>query len=166
MTASQFHWCSLDIRLRGVRDSEIATYAKLLVSDAGVLTVDVLCHGVANKSIVNGYLNDKRKKIHKKINDYRFRVKPKDSDWWFGGGTRMRVDFNDGTRFIDNKETGTYFVGFNHYLFLRKSCYECRYVGTDRISDITLADFWGVDQVKITQHEKSLGVSVITHLKL
>ena len=127
-----------------------------------LLTVEVLCHGVANKSIVNGYLNDKQKKIHKKMNDYRFRVKPKDSDWWSGGGTRMRVDFNDGTRFVDNKETGTYFVGFNHYLFLRKSCYECRYVGTERISDITLADFWGVDQEKITQHEKSLGVSVIT----
>ena len=74
----------------------------------------------------------------------------------------MRVDFNDGTRFVDNKETGTYFVGFNHYLFLRKSCYECRYVGTDRISDITLAYFWGVDQEKITQHEKPLGVFVIT----
>lgn len=39
--------------------------------------MDVLCHGVANKSIVNGYLNDKQKKIHKKINDYRFRVNRK-----------------------------------------------------------------------------------------
>ena len=74
----------------------------------------------------------------------------------------MRLDFNDGTRFVDSKEVGTFFVGFNKYLFLRKSCYECRYTGTDRISDITLADFWGIKKSKIIQHEMSMGVSAIS----
>lgn len=127
-----------------------------------LLTVDVLCHGISNKSIVNGYLKDKEKKYQKKLTGYRFRVKPQDSDWWLGGSTRMRLDFNDGTRFVDSKEVGTFFVGFNKYLFLRKSCYECRYTGTDRISDITLADFWGIKKSKIIQHEMSMGVSAIS----
>ena len=35
--------------------------------------------------------------------------------------------------------------GFLENLYLRPSCYECRFKGKERKSDITIADFWGVD---------------------
>ena len=60
-----------------------------------------------------------------------------------------------------NKIYDTYSVGFNSYLFLRKSCYECKYVGTNRISDITIADYWGVPKNEISEKEKKYGVSLI-----
>ena len=44
---------------------------------------------------------------------------------------------------LKDKYTDTYFVGFNSNIFLRESCYRCKYCGQERISDFTAADFWG-----------------------
>ena len=33
-----------------------------------------------------------------------------------GGGTKMRLDFEDGTKKIEEKDADTFFVGFNKYL--------------------------------------------------
>ncbi len=73
----------------------------------------------------------------------------------------MRLEFGDGTKIIEEKSTDTFFVGFNTYLFLRESCYECKYCGTNRVADITLADFWGVDLSKISETQRKNGVSLI-----
>lgn len=140
----------------------LLSYLEKLKDSPYLLTVDVLCHGVANKDIVNAYLADKEKQMGMPIDEYRFRVKPDDSDWYLGGGTRFRLHNNNNVTVVDDKELSTFFVGFNSYLFLRKSCYECRYTGTDRISDITLADFWGIEPSKVTDHELKMGVSAIT----
>ena len=37
--------------------------------------------------------------------------------------------------------------GFLSDLYLRPSCYQCKWKGLRRCSDITLADFWGVEEV-------------------
>ncbi len=37
--------------------------------------------------------------------------------------------------------------GFLHDLYLRPSCYACSFKTLNRQSDITLADFWGVDNI-------------------
>ncbi|MBQ8971728.1 MAG: Coenzyme F420 hydrogenase/dehydrogenase, beta subunit C-terminal domain [Clostridia bacterium] len=124
-------------------------------------TVDVLCHGVASKKVVDAYIRSKEKRYSKKIVDYRFRVKPEDSDWFQGGGTRMRLDFADGTHVVENKKYDTFFVGFNQYLFVRNSCYQCLYTGTNRVADFTLADYWGVPDSEIGEREKRYGVSLI-----
>ena len=31
-------------------------------------------------------------------------------------------------------------------LYMRDSCYQCRFKGIGRMTDITLADFWGVEK--------------------
>ncbi len=126
-----------------------------------LLTTDILCHGIASKKVVDAYIKNKEKKYKKKIVDFRFRLKPDDSDWMSGGGTRMRLNFTDGSHVIEHKDLDTYFVGFNQYLFLRKSCYQCKYAGGDRIADFTLADYWGVPDDRITNVQKQYGVSLI-----
>lgn len=34
-----------------------------------------------------------------------------------GGGTRMKLEFSDGTYKVEDKASDTFFVGFNNYLF-------------------------------------------------
>ena len=126
-----------------------------------LLTVDVLCHGIASKKVIDAYILAKEKKYRKKIKSFRFRLKPPESEWMKGGGTKMRLDFSDGTTVIEEKDSDTFFIGFNKYLFLRKSCYSCKYVGTERIADITLADFWGIDLDLISEEQRKNGVSLI-----
>ena len=126
-----------------------------------LITVDVLCHGMASHKVVDAYIDGKEKKYRKKIVDFKFRLKPDDSDWLNGGGTRTKLFFNDGTFSVEDKGKDTYFVGFNSYLFLRKSCYSCKYIGIERIADFTLADYWGVPLNQITDRESKYGVSLI-----
>ena len=123
-----------------------------------LITVDVLCHGVASYKVVNEYILDKERKYKKRIVDFKFRLKPNDADWLNGG---MKLIFDDGTSSIENRDKDTYFVGFNNYLFLRKSCYNCKYTGTNRISDFTLADYWGVPLSEISYTQIKYGVSLV-----
>lgn len=38
--------------------------------------------------------------------------------------------------------------GFLKDIYLRPSCYQCLDKGINRLSDITLADFWGIEHIK------------------
>lgn len=37
--------------------------------------------------------------------------------------------------------------GFLNDIYLRPSCYNCKFKGIKRISDITVADFWGIENI-------------------
>lgn len=125
-------------------------------------TVDVLCHGVANRKIINYYLESQEKKFNKKIIDYKFRIKDEKIGWHSGGGTKMKLYFEDGTTYIDEKEVDTFFMAFNKNVILRESCYECNYCGENRVSDFTLGDFWGATEKRVTDEMQKKGVSVMT----
>lgn len=132
-----------------------------------LITVDILCHGITSKKVVDAYIKCREKQYKKKVRTYRFRLKPDDSDWMKGGGSRMKIEFDDGTSSVQNKEFDTFFVGFNSYLFLRDSCYNCQYAGSERITDFTLADYWGVPLDSIPDTQSKFGVSVLlTNSKL
>ena len=124
-------------------------------------TVDILCHGVASQKVVNAFLQSKETKFGKKIKKYHFRVKTPKEGWKSGAGTRMSLWFEDGTHFVAPQYRDTYFKGFNKNIFLRESCYRCRYCGTDRVSDLTLADYWGVPENSVPPEQLKHGVSVM-----
>lgn len=126
-----------------------------------LITLDVLCHGVASKKVVEEYIKSKEEEYGKEIIDFRFRVKEGKEGWEAGSGTRMKLFFVDGTSVTQDKYTDTYFVGFNSNIFLRESCYRCKYCGQERISDFTAADFWGVTDKRVGKQQLYDGVSVL-----
>lgn len=46
-----------------------------------------------------------------------------------------------------DSEKDLYLRGFHRSLFYRYSCYECKYANDTRVSDITMADFWGAERL-------------------
>lgn len=124
-------------------------------------TMDVLCHGVASKKTVMTYIKEREKQYRKKIVKFCFRVKEGEDGWQSGNGTRMKLFFEDGTSEIQDKLLDTFFVGFNSNIFLRKSCYNCHYCGQERVSDYTVADFWGIQKNKVDEEQLREGVSVL-----
>ena len=42
----------------------------------------------------------------------------------------------------------------------RKSCYECQYTTRERVSDLTISDYWGLENLS-REFEDTLGVSMI-----
>lgn len=53
-----------------------------------------------------------------------------------------------------------FYNAFKKYTILRKSCYQCKYVGSERYSDITLADFWGIEKIN-HKYNVNDGVSML-----
>ena len=55
--------------------------------------------------------------------------------------------FLNGSSTSEKVTESPYMRGFVSDLYLRKSCYDCKFKGSYYQSDITLADFWGVERL-------------------
>lgn len=118
--------------------------------------VDFLCHGVPNNKMFKEHINFLEEQYGKKIVGFSFRDKR------YGWGSYNSINFNaDGTidaRWI-NRAYCNFFLA---NLSLRDSCYNCKYRSLYRPSDITIADFWGIE--KLAKKYNHAGVSmVLTH---
>lgn len=101
-----------------------------------LFTVDLLCHGVPSPQIFQDYIQYLSSIHNDKICDFIFRKKP--------GWRRYQViaKFTNHRELISYKDTNEYIKGFLKGNFLRKSCYNCDYTNLNRISDLTIGDFW------------------------
>lgn len=132
-----------------------------LARSPGLVTMEVLCHGVASVRALEAYLTSKERRRGGKVVECRFRIKEGERGWVDGHGTRLRLRLPDGTEEEWVDPANTYMYGFNRSLFLRESCYRCRYCGTARVADFTAADFWGVGPDHVGDDRSYWGVSLL-----
>lgn len=109
-----------------------------------LLTVDFVCHGVPPQSLFNRCRTFVEESRGISILDYSFRAKKKH------GATPhyFSVTYEKNGRI--RKRTMLYtkspfYLGFQKYITLRDSCYECPFAGSNRCSDITISDFHNID---------------------
>lgn len=107
-------------------------------------TIDVICHGVPNIKFFDDYLSIEGKKRGGVPIGYSFRDKKR------GWGMNARLDL----RYLLGKEKSIYIparlTSYNT-LFLdgdiyRENCYVCPYARKERVSDMTIGDFWGIER--------------------
>lgn len=125
-----------------------------------LITVDVLCHGVTSKSVVKKYATAEERKAKQPIKSIAFRPKGL-IPWRNGCGASMLLNYTDGTQKVITDGIDSFFLAFSGNLILRPSCYECHFTGTDRISDFTLSDYWGVDDTCASEYNLEKGISVL-----
>lgn len=117
-------------------------------------TQDIICHGVPSPKLWKKYLKYLQDKKSSKIKNVNFRRKD------LSGWNTYKINY-----IYDNKEenisheSDVYLKFFLKNLCLRESCYNCKFKSIYRISDITLADFWGIEDVKPEFYDNK-GVSV------
>lgn len=124
-----------------------------------LITMDVLCHGVTSRNVVKCFIKDRVKQYGNSIKDFGFRIKKTKSGWQ--QSTRSWFKLENDKLIINDYDEDMFFPGFNKNLFLRESCYHCKYCGCLRISDFTAADFWGIDQNSISKNQLYSGVSLL-----
>lgn len=118
-----------------------------------LVTVDLICHGVPSPGVWRSYLKDYFGK--EKIVDINFRDKSK------GWITSPCVSITTETQLSRSKQKeNPYFRGFLLNVYLRNSCYDCSFRQYHRASDITIADYWGVDKVCPEMHDDK-GTSIV-----
>lgn len=108
-----------------------------------LICLDFICLGVCSPLIYREYLQLLRKKYRSDIASVWFKNK---KEGWHSLGTQ--IPFNNGKVYFREGKTDRYMVLFVEDFFsLRPSCEFCRYRSKHHISDITLGDFWGLDNL-------------------
>lgn len=103
--------------------------------------VDVVCHGTPSPAIWREYVNYVEDKNGSHLVGVNFRCK---SDSWTNFGMR-EIDDTERSIYI-SKDKDPYMLMFLKNYSLRPSCYECK-AKEIKLSDLTIADFWGIDSV-------------------
>lgn len=111
-----------------------------------MVVVDFACHGVPSQDLFDKCIAHYEYLHDCKVIGYSFRHKTKR----YGSPQNFLLNIKKGDKTY--KKTGRYYeepfyCGFQKYITLRPSCYSCQWARTERISDITLADFWGIESV-------------------
>ena len=104
--------------------------------------IDIICHGVPSPKVFENYIAYREKKAGASTQQISFRGKKK-------GWRQYSVSFHfdNGTEYRQTLDKDLYMRAFLSNVCLRPSCNACRFKTLHRESDITLADFWGIQNV-------------------
>lgn len=111
-----------------------------------LICMDVICHGVPSPALWRAYVQYQEKKFDGKLKSINFRCK--DESWADFGMKEILENIPEDSikKFYINKDEDPYMQMFLRDYCLRPSCYEC-VAKKEKMSDITVADFWGIEDV-------------------
>lgn len=120
-------------------------------------TVDFVCHGVPSPGIWKKYMKWLELKYlqGEKIQTVNFRKKDDKT------GTVHKLFIKSAHRSYETDSINDpYYRFFLNDISLRRACYDCKFKGIERGCDITLGDFWGIEQIK-PDAKNELGTSLV-----
>lgn len=125
------------------------------VSKEKLLTADLICHGAPQKKYFEMYLDE----LFHNDDDLKVVFKYKKPNW-----EKYSIFIKSKNKtFIEPHETNPYFSAFLGNYILLESCYKCKFKGENRLSDITLGDFWGCSQYYPEYYHKYGTSLVVIH---
>lgn len=115
--------------------------------------IDIICHGVSSLQ----FLKETLPHIKIPIANIKFRE---------GTFFRFSLETSSGTEILSrNLSNDMYMKGFFNGTTFRPNCYICPYAKQQRISDITIGDFWGIKSTTIKNIKDGISLSLINTLK-
>ena len=121
---------------------------------ANLITMDFICHGVPSPLVWKKYLEEIKKSKQENIKNIYFRNK--DIGWKVFS---LKIIFDEKI-YSNNLNNDLFMKGFLQDVYLRPSCYSCKFKKINRISDITVADFWGIENI-LPKMDDDKGTSLI-----
>lgn len=129
-------------------------------SPKNLLTVDFPCYGVPSPGFFAEQISDMERKLKGRVMGFRFRDKRKNG---FSHTTVVEFERPFGevsSVTIDDYREVPYHHAFGKCDCFDMPCYDCRYASVERVSDITLGSFWGIEDVDPSFDAKA-GVSMV-----
>lgn len=121
---------------------------------ANLLSVDLICNGVASPGIWARYTAYLEKKYHGELTAFQFRDKR-------GRDNGHTVSYKVGDREYAEKYDGSLFASmYASNCMLRPSCHVCPFATVKRSSDVTIGDFWGIEKIA-PKMEDGMGTSLV-----
>jgi coenzyme F420-reducing hydrogenase beta subunit len=142
-------FCGTPCHVAGLLNYLGKEYKKLIVCD-------FICRGVPSPMIYKMYLADLEKEYGASIESIQFKNK---NIGWNQFCTFIR--FKNGKTYQKDRYEDAYMFGYLiTNLYLRPSCYQCKFKELPRVSDITLGDFWGIGNTR-PHLDQNKGTSVV-----
>ncbi|ROT07349.1 4Fe-4S dicluster domain-containing protein [Muribaculaceae bacterium Isolate-037 (Harlan)] len=121
-----------------------------------LVTIDFICRGVNSPKVFLSYMKMLETQFGAKANRIKFKAKE-----WGWHRFSMRVNFENGKEYCKDRYHDLFFIGYlQSGNFARPSCYDCPFKGFPQKSDITLADFWGIENIDPTM-DQDKGTSLV-----
>lgn len=116
-------------------------------------TCDIICHGVPSQKSFDTYID--KIGIREICTEVGFR---------YTKGWGYQLTYTDSLS--NNKKIlwppkAYYLKAFSDGLMTSEACYSCRYSRVERVSDVTLADFWGIGAMEPFDYPTRQGVSLL-----
>ena len=127
---------------------------KKLTTD-NLYLVDIICHGVPSETFFRAYLNWLTKEYGCEVDEFKFRSKKIS---WRGSSCYARL--KNGKELFNDAKLCAFMNVYYSDNITRESCYDCKYTSKERVSDLTISDYWGIENLD-KSFEDSLGVSMI-----
>lgn len=135
-------------------------YAFLKMDYDNLLTCDLICHGVPSQKSFDTYCE--KTGLKNKVAEVSFRYT---KGWGYQMALRSHLvsPSRDGDYKWKNisPKKSYYLRAFTDGLMFNEACYNCQYATPERVSDITMADYWGIGTEKPFNHPISKGVSLV-----
>lgn len=116
-----------------------------------LVTCDIICHGVPSPMLVRDYIKDIEKKYDSKVSAFNYRDKRLG---WHGHNESFQLE---NKRLVISQNNVKIFYS---HLCLRESCYKCPYAVLNRISDISIGDCWGIENI-MPEFDDNRGCSLV-----
>lgn len=121
-----------------------------------LIIVDYVCRGINSPKVWRKYLDSYEERYGSEV--VYCKAKSKEYGW---RNLTQKVILANGKHCYETKDQSNFTKGYLRTgVYCRPSCYDCKFKGYPRISDITLADFWGIEKIDKSL-EKNLGTSLV-----
>lgn len=121
-----------------------------------LIIVDFICRGINSPKVWLKYIKSFEERYGSPV--VYAKAKSKEYGW---RNLTQKVVLADGRHLYETKDQSNFTRGYlRTNAYCRPSCYECHFKGYPRMSDITLADFWGIEKISKSM-EKDLGTSLV-----
>lgn len=120
---------------------------------ANLIVVDILCMGVPSQALFDRYL---REEMAGSVENVDFRDKSK---YGWTQNLVMAIRKNGSQQLIDNADS-SYYCAFLDAYSIRESCTDCAFAGRERVGDLTIGDFWGIERMDPAISDK-IGTSLL-----
>lgn len=113
-------------------------------------TVDIICHGTPSAKLFSDYIKVLEQKCKGVIREFNFRDKT--LGWGLNGSYVYDQSGKIRKKYFSCSMSSYYRLFLDSEIY-RESCYSCCYAGRERVGDITIGDYWGLEEV----HPEFLG---------
>ena len=143
---------------------QIFALKKFLRKDySNLYTCDILCKGVPTYKFLKAYLDYQSSKSGSKVQSLQFKYKDEKYVW---GQLGTKIIFENGKHYLKDGGEDAFMTAFLKTGFtVRPSCIECHFKDFPRYADISLGDFWGIQNYSKQDTRKGMSLVLVNNEK-